>query len=470
MKRIIFAFVSIAVLTSCSSTKVKKAADAPTEGYQSYSSGSFKMFPFKEVVLENGLKIIFIHDASLPRVSLTTLIKSGVMQDPRGLEGLNAMTASLLEQGTQTKSANQVADAFGQMGTDIAIAPSAETTLIFSDALSTSADELLKVYTDVIMNPSFSDAEINRVRARVLASLQKKIDDPSSYASSKMDELIFGTHPYAFEDYGTIASIRKIRKQDILRHYLTFFRPNNASLAVVGSFDSDFEEKVKTTFAAWTKRKQPTLKIDRPPENSPLAVTLLTKKGLQQAQIRFGQLGIKRTDADYLKLRVANEVLGGSFASRLNQRVRDDLGLTYSVGSSYQSLADSGAFNIQTFTKNETVGRTIEETTKVLEDVLEKGITEQELKAAKNQIIGQFPQAIETSDKLAYNLLMFDFFGVPVSYLTDFNKNINSMSLGDVNQALKRHLDPKTLKVLVYADPSVASQLKTYKLEVKKAQ
>lgn len=356
------------------------------------------------------------------------------------------------------------------MGTDIAIAPSAETTLIFSDALSTSADELLKVYTDVIMNPSFSDAEINRVRARVLASLQKKIDDPSSYASSKMDELIFGTHPYAFEDYGTIASIRKIRKQDILRHYLTFFRPNNASLAVVGSFDSDFEEKVKTTFAAWTKRKQPTLKIDRPPENSPLAVTLLTKKGLQQAQIRFGQLGIKRTDADYLKLRVANEVLGGSFASRLNQRVRDDLGLTYSVGSSYQSLADSGAFNIQTFTKNETVGRTIEETTKVLEDVLEKGITEQELKAAKNQIIGQFPQAIETSDKLAYNLLMFDFFGVPVSYLTDFNKNINSMSLGDVNQALKRHLDPKTLKVLVYADPSVASQLKTYKLEVKKAQ
>lgn len=466
--QLLTATVIVLSLGACSSSsKKKEVKDAPSAGYQSFSSGSFQLFPVKEVKLENGLKIVFIHDTSLPRISLTTLIRTGVTQDPKGKEGLNSLTAYLLEQGTQTKNALQIADTFGQMGTELNIMPSSETTLIFSDALSTSADDLLKAYTDILMNPAFNEVEIRRMKAQMVASLQKKVDNPSSFASEEYEEIIFGTNAYGRDETGTLESLPKITKQDVIRQYLTFFRPNNASLAVVGNYDADFEEKIKGAFGKWTKRKIPAVTQEKIPAISGVSVAFLGKKNLQQTQIRLGQLGIKRNDPDFLKLRVANEVLGGGFSSRLNQRVRDDLGLTYSIGSSYQSYADAGIFTVSTFTKNESVGKTLDESLKVIQEFADKGISEKELEAAKSQLVGQFPQAIETADKTAFNLLMLDFYGIPVSYLTDYNKTIESFSLSDINKTIRRRLDPKNLKIVIYGDPKVLPQLEGYKVEQK---
>lgn len=454
------------LLGACSSTSKKEVVkEVPGGEYKTFSSGSFKLFPVKEVKLENGLKIVFIRDVSLPRISLTTLVRTGVLQDPKGKEGLNALTAYLLEQGTQTKNALQIADTFGQMGTELNIVPASETTLVFSDSLSTSSDDLLKAYTDILMNPSFNDIELRRTKAQMTASIQKKVDNPSSFASDEFEEAIFGPNAYGRDENGSVKTLAKLNKQDVIRQYLTFFRPNNASLAVVGNYDEAFEEKVKQAFGKWTKRKIPSLTQEKIPSISGVDVIFFAKKGLQQTQIRFGQLGIKRSDADFLKLRVANEVLGGGFSSRLNQHVRDDLGLTYSIGSSYQSYADAGVFSVSTFSKNETVGKTLDESLTVIQEFAEKGISAKELEAAKSLLIGQFPQAIETADKTAFNLLMLDFFGIPVSYLTDYNKTIESFSLSDINSTIRRHLEPKNMKIVIYGDPSVLPQLQAYKVE-----
>lgn len=460
--------LTVLVLAGCSGkTKKQDATDAPTPGYQTYSSGSFKIFPYKEVTLDNGLKIIFIHDGSLPRVSLTTLIRAGVSQDPKGKEGLSSLTSYLLEQGTQTKTAPQIADVFGRMGSEFNISPGVETTVVFSDALSTSAEELLAAYTDVLMNPAFNEAELQRMKSQMMAALKKKVDNPSSYATDEFESQIFGANAYGLDNNGNLESVPKLRKQDVIRQYLTYFRPNNASVAVVGSFDAAFEEQVKQAFGKWTKRKVPAIAQEKIPAIEGVKVYFYGKKNLQQTQIRLGQVGIKRTDADFLKLRVANEILGGGFASRLNQHVRDDLGLTYSISSFYQSYMDSGLFTVSTFTKNESVGKTLDETLKVLNEFVEKGISDKELDAAKNQLIGQFPQAIDTADKLAFNLLILDFYGVPVTYLTDYNKTIQSFTLKDINEALRRHLDPKNMKVVIYGETGVASQLKDYAVEKK---
>jgi zinc protease len=337
--------------------------------------------------------------------------------------------------------------------------------LIFSDSLSTSADDLLKAYTDILMNPAFNDIELRRAKAQMTASLQKKVDNPSSFASDEFEEAIFGPNAYGRDENGTIETLAKLNKQDVIRQYLTFFRPNNASLAVVGNYDEAFEEKVKQAFGKWTKRKTPSITQEKIPAISGVDVVFYAKKGLQQTQIRFGQLGIKRNDPDFLKLRVANEVLGGGFSSRLNQHVRDDLGLTYSIGSSYQSYAEAGVFSVSTFSKNETVGKTLDESLKVIQEFSDKGISAKELEAAKSLLVGQFPQAIETADKTAFNLLMLDFFGIPVSYLTDYNKTIESFSLSDINMTIRRHLEPKIMKIVIYGDPSVLPQLQAYKVE-----
>jgi zinc protease len=316
------------------------------------------------------------------------------------------------------------------------------------------------------MNPAFKDPEINRIRSQMLASLQKKIDNPSAYADLQMDQYLYGSHPYGREVDGTPDGLKASRKQEVIRHYLTFYRPNNATLAVVGKFSEDFEAKVQAAYGKWSRRTIPVVKVDAAPAIEGVKVKLILKKGLQQTQIRISELGIARSNEDFLRLRLANEVLGGGFASRLNQKVRDDLGLTYSIASAFEARKDRGSFDIQTFTKNETAGKTLDESLAVFSNYVDVGPTDKEVNASRNQLIGQFPRAIETADRLAYNLLALDFYGIPVDYLTDYNKNVNAISVGDAQAAIKRALNTKNLKVLVYGDAKIASQFEKYKPEI----
>ncbi|MFS4460852.1 M16 family metallopeptidase [Bdellovibrio sp. HCB2-146] len=443
---------------ACASQKTTQKAPP---GYVQKGNGSFQLQPYKEKTLANGLKLVFIQDSTLPRISLTMLVKTGTMQEP--IAGLNALTAYLLEQGTQTRDAMRVADDFGQIGSSLDIAPGADFTTIYSDALSMDANEVLTLFSDVTMNPAFKDREINRLRSQMLAGLQKKIDNPSSFTDDEADQFLFGEHPYSRDVNGTKESLPQIRKQDIIKHYLTFYRPNNASLAVVGNISPEFENKVEEIFSKWTKRTAPDVKVTAPPAIEGLQVKLIVKKNLQQTQIRISQLGIERASADYIRVRVANETLGGGFASRLNQKVRDDLGLTYSIYSYFDTRKEKGSFEISTFTKNETAGQTLEESLKVLKDYVGTGPNETELAAAKNQLIGQFPRAIETADRLAFNILALDFYGIGIDYLTDFNKNVTAIHLKDINQTIQKHFDPTKVKVTIYGDAKIIPQFEKYK-------
>lgn len=459
------------LLGACSSPSLKKPegkAPLAPASYVTKTNGSFKLQPYKERLLENGLKIVFVRDTTLPRISLTLMVKTGSLQEPAAKAGLNATTAYLLEQGTQSKSATKVADEFGQLGSALDISPGTDVTTIYSDSLTTGAQPLLALFSDVAMNPAFKEGEISRIRSQLVASLQKKVDNPSTFADDKINEFVFGAHPYGRDVHGTPDTLKGLSKQDIIKHYLTFYRPNNSSLAVVGNFDEAFEKDVEDVFGKWTKRTIPEVHVEAPPEIDSVKVKLIVKKGLQQAQVRISTLGIARTDDDYLRLRLANEVLGGSFASRLNQKIRSELGLTYSIYSSFDVRKQRGSFEISTFTKNETAGKTLEETLKVLGNYLANGAQENEVTAARNQLIGQFPRAIETADRLAYNMLVLDFYGIPYDYLTDFNKNVEGIRLKDANMAMAKALNAQKLKVVIYGDEKIISQFESYKPEIER--
>lgn len=462
---LVLSFLTAAACSTSGKKTEQKTEKVPT-GYVSKANGSFALQPFKEINLENGLKIIFIRDVTLPRVSMTLLLKTGSMQESEAKAGLNAVTAYLLEQGTQTRSANQIADEFGQMGSNLEISPGADVTTIYSDSLTSTAEDLLSLVSDVAMNPAFKDGELRRVRSQVLAGLKKKVDNPSSFADEKMDEFLFGEHPYGRDANGTVESVRGLTKQDVIKQYLTFYRPNNSTLAVVGQYGDDFEKKVTDVFGKWTKRSIPIVTTAATPAIDKLQVRLFIKKGLQQTQIRLSQIGIQRSDADFLTLRLGNEILGGGFSSRLNQKVRDDLGLTYSISSSFEARKNKGSFDISTFSKNESAGKAFDETLKVVNDYLANGGNDKEVDAGKNQLVGQFPRAIETADRLAYNLLVLDFYGIPVDYLIDYNKNVNEITSKKVNEAFKRHVNGDKFKVVVFGNESIIPQFQKYHPEI----
>jgi len=377
------------------------------------------------------------------------------------------LTAQLLEQGTISKSASQLADEFADLGTDLDVSPGDDATLISTDALSTSADQLLNLFYEVLSSPSFKDAEIKRLKDQFVAAIKKRIDNPSSMVEESFQEVLFQGHPYARSPLGDEKSLKKIKKQDIVKHYLNWYRPNNSAVAVVGSFSEAFEKRVVETFKKWPQRTLKKIKVQQLTDFTDFKMKLVSKPGLAQTQIRIGQRGIPRQNSDYLKLRLANEIFGGGFVSRLNQKIRDDLGLTYSVSSFIEARADRGAIGISTFTKNESVARTISESLKTLEDYVAQGVSETELRAAKNLLIGQFPKTVETADRLATSYLFLDFYGIPRTYLTNYNRNVEDITLAEVNEAIKKYYSPQFLRVVVYGDEKVIlDQLKSYSPEV----
>jgi zinc protease len=237
-------------------------------------------------------------------------------------------------------------------------------------------------------------------------------------------------------------------------------------LAVVGKFDADYEKLVEKTFSNWDRRTIQSSNAEPASFAEKMEVKLYIKKGLQQSQIRLSQIGIDRLDKDFLTLRLGNEILGGGFASRLNQKVRDDLGLTYSISSYFDVRKDKGSFDISTFSKNESAGRTFDETLKVVNEFVTIGASEYEVNSGKSLLIGQFPRTIETSDRLAFNFLILEFYGIPFEYLTKYNKNINSLDASKVNAAMKRHLDPLKFKAVIYGNESIIPQFQKYQPEV----
>jgi zinc protease len=388
------------------------------------------------------------------------MVQSGSAQDPDGAEGLSAFTVSLLEQGTALKPALQIADDFAQLGSSFTEAASSDYVLMTTAGLAEYKEKLLNLYSHVILNPAFSPSEVERRRSQILSDLTELPDQPTEFAGLMFDKELFGNHPYGHPVSGTIPSVQKITRSKIIKHYFAQYRPNNAILAITGNFDDKFVARVEKTFSQWHQAKVETPVVADPKPIEKMAVKLYSKSGLQQAQIRIGQFGIKRTDPDFLKLRLANIILGGAFASRLNQKIRDDLGLTYSINSQFDAKRGIGSFEISTFARNEKVAEAIKNTLAAVHNFQKEGVTSKELKSAKALLIGQFPAAIETVDRLAFNLLALRIYGVPDTYLTEFFTNVNSISLKEVNAAVQKYFSPEKMKIVIFADEkAVQSQM-----------
>jgi len=413
---------------------------------------SFQLRPLQEITLENGLQILAIRDVSLPRIRLGLLVKVGARQDLESLQGLNNYTVRMLSQGTQNFSQRRFAEAAGQIASELEVEPGGDYTVLSMDTLSSFAEPLLELFNDAIQNPAFKTIEMEKTRQQIIADLSQKKDNPGVVAREEFERFIYRNSPYGFSALGTVKTLRKINKKFILKHYLKYYRPNNSFLAVVGNFDQDFLEKVKIKFGSWKRKDLPKEKEVPLTPASGFEVRVKFKEGLQQTQILLGHSGIPRKHPDYLKARIANEILGGDFVSRLNHRLRVELGLTYGVNSSFEARENAGIFAISTFTKNESVEQLVQEVRKVLKDFIENGINEEELAAAKAQYQGQFPHLIETADGFAQTVMVLKFYGIAPDYLTTVLEKVQDLKVSEVNQAIKGLIHPDDLKVVIYSD------------------
>jgi zinc protease len=416
--------------------------------------------PVTRVKLKNGLVVLIMPMHRLPLVDLRLVSRAGSIHDPAGREGCAGLTADLLTQGAGSRDAKALAEDIAFVGGSLDASAGAEQMVVTCEVLRKDLATGLELFHDVIALPTFPAEEFARKKEEALGGIASDRDDPSSVADRSMLPFMMGAHPLGHPVSGWEKSVQAITRDDVVAFHHRYLTPENSLLAVVGDVDpqaiaADLEKR----FADWQSGGGSVVAATDPiPQFSGRHVRIVRKPEVTQAQIRLSAIGVARNHPDYFPITVANLVLGGGFTSRLVNSIRVEQGLTYSIGSGFRMYRDGGTFVISTFTRNETLRRTIDEVLKSVGALIEQGPSEEELAKAKRYITGQYPLGLQAPDALARQLLDIEFFGLDPRYIETFDEKVNAVSMTDARRALKSYFNIKDLKILVVANPDSASK------------
>ncbi len=430
---------------------------------------AFKIRPYETQMLKNGLKILWIPDPALPYVSMQLMINSGSSQDPKGKDGVASFTASMLEKGTTKRTALQISEDLEQTGSAFDVGAEPDYSMVTASALSFHRDSMLKQFGEILMQPSFTNAEIERYRKQVLGGLQKVADHPEEFSEFLMPKFLFGNHPYGHQAGGYPKSVKGIKRTDLQKFYAANYTPNNSVLAIVGQYDDAWKSSVVKMFESWKSGATVNNEIPDFPTWKGKELLLVDRSDLNQAQIQIGFKGVPRNMPQYLELRAALKILGESFGSRLFEEIRVKRGLTYHISVWFDPRLKPGPMGIYTFTRVDKIGETVEETLKTYKKFVDDGVTDAEVSVVKALMRGQFPRTFETPEALAKQLLLLERYGVSPDYLKDYLVNLDAMTKDSINATIKKYFDPDNLRILVYAPKEKAepSMKKLGKVEIK---
>ena len=404
----------------------------------------------KSFVLDNGLKVIVVENHEQPAVLYSMMFKSGGLQDKPGKEGETELLGKLLEGGSKNYSADRLAERIDFLGARFDVEVSREYLGIELMVLSKDRLEGLDILSDIVINPTFPDAELELARKELIAEIKWVMDAPQGIAEDHLRNVVFRG-----ERRGTVKtlnSVGSIQRDDIVGIYTWHFAPDNAVLVIVGEVQYDsIARNVQERFSDWrAKPKQPRksnltgveeMKTGTG-ELSPLRIRLVDKPGLTQSFIALGFPSIKRDNPDYFAYLAMNHVLGGAgFASRLMSVVRAQQGKTYGISSRFEAGVYPGPFMIRTFTQTGQTREMIELIVKVMTEMKEKGITEEELEHVKTNQIGGYQLRFQTPSDLAREILATELYGLGLDYLRAYPEKISTLTIEGVNQAAAKYLD-----------------------------
>lgn len=455
------AFRAAAVLALAASlAAVSPAAAQPTPKWPSSSAPrtlpprEVKFPPYELRTLPNGLQVVVVMHNEQPAVSVRLIVRAGGAQDPANKPGLAALMASLLDQGTTTRSAEQVADtidsAGGELETGVGRDLSFSRVVVMKDSLSLG----MNLLADVVRNPAFSGEELERQRKQTVSALQVSYQDPDYVANMVFDRLVYGANPYGYPGNGTAESVQQITRDDLVAFHRIYFAPNNSLLAVVGDVGVDEAMAAVTkAFGDWQRREVPPFNPVDPPEPA-RRVIVLDKPDSVQTEIRVGHLGIPRKTPDFTAVDLAMRILGGEGANRLHRVLRTERGLTYGASADTETFKRSGEFVAQTNTRSETTGEALRLIVDEYWRLRRERVNDRELSDAKAYLTGHFPLTIETPDDIATQVLNALFYELPLDELQTFRQRVNGVTVDDVARVAFKYLRPDRLSVVLVGNAS----------------
>ncbi len=390
--------------------------------------------------LSNGLTVILMEYRKVPVVHYRLITRGGAAQDPDGLEGIASVTTTLMRQGTTTRSATRLAQEVDFMGGTLSASAGLDYCAVNGQMLRKDMDSGLDLFSDIILNPVFSQEELERERKQRLADLDAIKENPGRVASVIFSKTVYGTHPYGRQSFGTKASIGSFTQEQLIGYYRKTFLPNNSVLVVVGDFTSkDMLAKIQSKFGGWKSGEKNESILPHPEKISGKQVVLVDKPDATQTQIRIGNIGVDARDPDTFAIDVANAVFGNGFTSRLVDELRVKRSLTYGASSSFPDNLFGGTYTISTFTKNETLGETVDVVLEEIRKYREKGATAAEVKKAQNYLSGGFARSLQAPEALASNITNVELYGFSGDYLDTYIEKLKAVSNADVQRVVNEH-------------------------------
>jgi zinc protease len=406
--------------------------------------------------LPNGLRLFVITDHSEPSVAARLVILSaGSVKDPNGMPGVAQMTASLLTQGTQKRSAQEIAEAIDFIGGSLDASAGKDSSAVTLNVVKKDLQTGLDLMSDVVLHPGFRADELDRQRQQLLSNLTVQYSDPDYLASLVFNRTVYGGSPYGWPQEGTPDTIEKLDSAQLAKFHDANYAPNQSLLALAGDITPQEAFAVaEKYFGAWPKVDVAPSAPPTPEISSGMRIWLIDKPDSVQTQIRVGKLGIRRGDPNYIPVVVMNRIFGGGYNSRLNTEVRVKRGLTYGANSSFNPHRYAGSFAAGTYTRT---AATVEATKLVIDLIGQMAngeVTPKELDFSRDYLAGVYPIQSETAEQVAERVLTAAAFDLPADYNNTYPERIRSVTAAQVREMAKKYLSTTDLDVVLAGNVS----------------
>ncbi len=403
-----------------------------------------------------GAKVYFVANRSLPMIDVSVDFPAGSSYDSPEKSGVAAMTNGMLRLGANGLDEGAIARRLADVGAVLGGRFDADSAGLSLRTLSDGPRRMqaLDMLTRVLSAPEFPAAVLDREKVRLIGALKESNLKPDTQVSRVFYQLIYRSHPYAWRSSGEVDTVGSLTRDDLLVFYRRHYVAERAVVAIMGDLTRADAEALAEQLTRGLPRADGAVPVLPQVEPLEQAITRLVAHPAAQSHILIGAPGISRDDPDYFPLFVGNHILGGGgFVSRITDEVRQKRGLAYSAYSYFSPQRMRGPFIIGMQTRRDQADEALAVVRKTLADFVSNGPTQQELQAAKQNIVGGFPMRIDSNRKIHGYLGVIGFYGLPLSYLEDFVGNVERVTVADIRAAFKRGVDPdKLVTVVVGAD------------------
>lgn len=407
--------------------------------------------PQKEVVqLDNGLTLVLVPYGSIPKATIRFSVKTGNIDEDENQVWLSDLLADLLEEGSMTKTAKQIADEMAGMGGNLNINVGVHTSSISSSVLYEFAPEAIRLMADVLMNPKFPDEELNRLKADMKRDLSVRLSRPRSQANRDFFAQIYPDHPYG-RVYPSDDMIDSYSTEAIRAFYDTHFGALRTTVYVAGKFDRDaVKETVEKACADWRSGTPSKYNVAQPVVSNELKI--IDRPGAPQSTIYYGLPVIGPSHEDYIALDVTNSILGGSFASRITSNIREDKGYTYSPFSRLDTRYKSGVWYESADVTTEHTGASLTEIQKEIERLQNEPPTQEELDGIINYESGIYVLQNSTPRGIISQMIFLDTYDLDDSFLADKVANMHAVTPEKVQEMTQKYIKPENMTLIVVGD------------------